>query len=948
MAKTRHVAKRKARPQAKTKARSDGELQRLRRRLAEAEETLAAIRSGDVDAIAVDGPAGRQIFTLQSADQPYRILAEQMNEGAASISAEGIILFSNQRLAAMLGVRPEKLAGSPVIDLAAEPDKKQFQQLLLLCRQGEARGRVRFQSANGNQVPVLASLKRMTGDNPGLCLVATDLRELEKAATELRQADVGLRRLAAVVTHSSDGIISKTLDGIVTSWNPGAEAIYGYSAGEMIGQSMMLTTPAGQVGDFRELMRRVGGGENLHHYECQRVRKDGKVIDVSLSLSPLKDKTGKITGISTITRDISEQKRAEEKLREASLYTRSLIEASLDPLVTISRDGKITDVNEATETATGVSRDRLIGSEFCNYFTEPKKAHEGYQQVFATGFVRDYPLALRHTSGRVMDVLYNASVFRNVAGEIDGVFAAARDITERKRTQESLQRSERRYRSLVTATTQIVWTTNAEGEVIDDMPAWRTFTGMKLDEIKSWGWIKALHPDDRERTAEVWRMAVRDRSVYDIEYRVRRHDGEYRNMAVRGVPVLEQGSNIREWIGTCTDVTERQRAQEQLRKASLYTRSLIEASPDPLVTISREGKITDVNQATENATGIKRKQLIGSDFCEYFTEPEKARQGYKQVFESGFVHDYPLALRHTSGRVVDVLYNASVFENENGEVEGVFAAARDVTERKAAEEQVQRLNSELEQRVLQRTAQLEAANKELEAFTYSVAHDLRAPLRHISGFSKILTEEFGSGLPPDAQHHLQRIAEGTQRMGILVDDLLNLARIGRRELASQVCGLRSIVDEVIAELKVECEGRAIEWKIDSLPFVECDPGLVKQVFQNLIANALKFTRPRSPAVIVIGQQEEEGTPVIYVRDNGVGFSMKYADKLFGVFQRLHRSEDFEGTGVGLATVQRIIHKHGGSIRAEGELDKGATFYFTLARSGQAENQSKAVAVGDRT
>jgi len=202
-------------------------------------------------------------------------------------------------------------------------------------------------------------------------------------------------------------------------------------------------------------------------------------------------------------------------------------------------------------------------------------------------------------------------------------------------------------------------------------------------------------------------------------------------------------------------------------------------------------------------------------------------------------------------------------------------------------------------------------------------------LRHISGFSKLLSEEFGATLPLEAQHHVQRIQDGTRRMGTLVDDLLNLARIGRRELVLQVSGLRSIVDELIEELAPECEGRKIEWKIGNLPFVQCDPGLIKQVLQNLMANALKFTRPRTVATIEIGQEDVEGAPALFVRDNGVGFSMKYSDKLFGVFQRLHRAEDFEGTGVGLATVQRIIKKHGGRIWAEAGLDKGATFYFVL-------------------
>ncbi len=236
---------------------------------------------------------------------------------------------------------------------------------------------------------------------------------------------------------------------------------------------------------------------------------------------------------------------------------------------------------------------------------------------------------------------------------------------------------------------------------------------------------------------------------------------------------------------------------------------------------------------------------------------------------------------------------------------------------------------ELERRVEERTAELAASNKELEAFTYSVSHDLRAPLRHIDGFSKLLMEEETAGLSEEARRYLSRIRDGTCRMGLLVDDLLNLARLGRKELTLQVTGLSSLAEEVAAELKAENAGRAIEWKLEPLPFVECDPGLMKQVFANLLSNAVKYTRPREQAVIEVGAIKQNGQPAIFVRDNGVGFNMKYADKLFGVFQRLHRPEDFEGTGVGLATVQRIVHKHGGRVWAEAELDKGATFYFTL-------------------
>lgn len=253
------------------------------------------------------------------------------------------------------------------------------------------------------------------------------------------------------------------------------------------------------------------------------------------------------------------------------------------------------------------------------------------------------------------------------------------------------------------------------------------------------------------------------------------------------------------------------------------------------------------------------------------------------------------------------------------------------------EVELQAARAELENRVVERTAELAASNRELEAFSYSVSHDLRAPLRQVHGFSKVIAEQYGPQLDAQGQHYLGRIEQGAAEMGRLIDDLLNLSRLGRRPLKREPTQIGALVEDVRAELEGEINGRKVEWRIQSLLPVDCDPGLMKQVFANLMANSLKYTRPREQAVIEVGQTSLNGEQAIFVRDNGVGFSMKYADKLFGVFQRLHRSEDFEGTGVGLATVQRIVHKHGGHIWAESEEGKGATFSFTLGRQDTAES-----------
>jgi signal transduction histidine kinase len=240
----------------------------------------------------------------------------------------------------------------------------------------------------------------------------------------------------------------------------------------------------------------------------------------------------------------------------------------------------------------------------------------------------------------------------------------------------------------------------------------------------------------------------------------------------------------------------------------------------------------------------------------------------------------------------------------------------------------------LEQQVQERTAQLNTANADLEAFSYSVSHDLRAPLRHITAFSQILREEYGAKMEPAAQQHLNRVLIGAKNMGRLIDDLLKMAQIGRKELVRVTTDLNSLLQDVLGDLQPEFENRQIDWQIGNLPSVECDPGLIKQVFANLLSNAVKYTRRREIAVIEVGQVAGEGAPVLFVRDNGAGFDERYATKLFGVFQRLHRAEDFEGTGVGLSTVRRILKKHGGEIWAKSEVDKGATFFFALGAEGR--------------
>jgi PAS domain S-box-containing protein len=533
--------------------------------------------------------------------------------------------------------------------------------------------------------------KKVSEDETGLLTDAINgmLARIEQQTEALRQDEEMRSFLAAIVESSEDAIIGKGLGGKVISWNAGAERMFGYSAAEMIDQPITRLQSSDRPEEESQITEEAKRGR-IRHYETVRVRKDGQRIDVSLTVSPIRNARGDTIGVSSIARDITEDKRAEREIQESRARFSGIIGSAMDAIISVDAGQRITIFNEAAE-----------------------------------------------------------QMFRCPAAE-------------------------------------------ALGQALD------RFIPARFREAH------------REHVAEFGRTGVTSRAMGSLQ---------------------------------------------------------------PLSGLRSDGE------------------------------------------------EFPI--------------EASISHIEVGGQQIYTVILRDITERRHAEDQIRQLNAELEQRVVERTAELSAANKELESFTYSVAHDLRAPLRHIDAFSNILQEDFATGLAPEARHYLQNIRNSTGKMSVLVDDLLNLARVGRQELRRQPTPLSGLVDEVLSDLKPETAGRKLEWHIQPLPAVECDPGLMKQVFANLLSNAVKYTRPRPVAIIEIGCRRTNGDTAVFVRDNGVGFNMKYADKLFGVFQRFHRTEEFEGTGVGLATVDRIVRKHGGHIWAEAAVGQGATFYFTVAGLGPA-------------
>jgi PAS domain S-box-containing protein len=763
-------------------------------------------------------------------------------------------------------------------------------------------------------------------------------------------------RLALAQHASQIGSFDWNLETGVNVWSPELYAIYGIKP-EDFGNTQ--TAWEGYVHpDDREAMRQAveqsrSSGDAVER-EFRIVRPGGEVRWLVGRWRWLTDANGQPVRLTGVNFDITERKQADEVVREGEAGTRAIFESSLDALITMDPDGRIQDFNPAAEQMFGYSHSEAVGRIAADLIIPPH-LRERHRQALRRYLDSDAAMVLGQrvqmpalrADGREIPVELSIAVTRR-PGRPPFFTASVRDVSERLRS----ERATAHLAAIVTSTDDAIISKDLKGIVTSWNQGAERLFGYRADEMIGESVTKLIPPDRQGEERRILDKISRGEIVETYETLRRRKDGTDFHVSLTISPLFDGQGRVIGASKIARNITDRvqqeyvlAQSRERLRQALQYQEAVFNNIGEGLYTVNRQGLVVSVNRAAERLFGWSKEELVGRkmhDLVHYKHPDGRPFASEDCAVLSIFQHGANLLNRddvfiRKDGSFFDVVFSASPIRSGD-EITGLVVVFRDVTERKRAEDALRdrdRALTAANDELNQQKVGLSEANKELQSFSYSVSHDLRAPLRTIDAYVRIVEEDHGPDLNDEVRRCLGIVKKAAGQAGELIDDLLEFSRLGRIGMDIRMTNMTQIAREAVEELVLTRNREHIDLTIGDLPGCFGDWRLLKLVWMNLLSNAFKFTCGQGVTQIEIGwlpDDRQADACVYYVKDNGVGFDMKYVHKLFGVFQRLHLKDEFEGTGVGLAIVQRIVQRHGGRVWAEGKINGGATFFFSLRKA----------------